>query len=108
MGRFPASGKSFGKFLYWIALGVIFTLAGWRRFSLPLTPILDLDSANFLWPALRKLNGAGFVHNAGLNFIYPGFLFLSLRPFASFSAISVAQHLLGLAGGVFFLLGWNR
>ncbi len=104
----PASGKSFGKFLYWIALGVICALAAWRRFSLPITPILDVDSANFLWPALLKLNGAGFVHNAGLTFIYPGFLFLLLGATASFSAISVTQHLLGLAGAVFFLLAWNR
>lgn len=94
--------------LYWLAVISVFALAAGRRFSLPITPILDVDSANFLWPALLKLNGAGFVHNAGLNFIYPGFLFLLLRAFGSFSAISVAQHLLGLAGGVFFLLGWNR
>jgi hypothetical protein len=93
---------------YAAALIALFNLAAVRRFSLPLTPILDIDSPNFLWPALLKLNGHGFVHNAGLNFIYPGFLFVVLRGFADFRAVVVVQHLLGLAGGAFFLLGWNR
>jgi len=96
------------KFVYFLAALALFGLAAVRRFSLPLIPILDIDSANFLWPALFQLNGAGFVHNAGLNFIYPGFLLLLLRAFADFCAIVIAQHLIGLAGGVFFLLGWNR
>src|SRR5947207_2394466 len=50
-----------------------------RRFALPLVPILDADSPNYLWPALLKLNGAQFIHNAGLNFVYPGFLLFLLR-----------------------------
>ena len=79
-----------------------------RRFALPLVPILDADSPNYLWPALLKLNGEQFIHNAGLNFIYPGFLLLLLRGFSDFRAIVIVQHLLGLAGGVFSLLGWNR
>ena len=70
-----------------------------RRFALPLVPILDADSPNYLWPALLKLNGDGFIHNAGLNFIYPGFLLLLLRGFSDFRAIVIVQHLLGLAGG---------
>ena len=96
------------KSVYIVAVLAVFGPAAVRRFALPLIPILDIDSANFLWPALLQLNGAGFVHNAGLNFIYPGFLLLLLRAFADFRAIVVAQHLIGLAGGVFFLLGWNR
>lgn len=86
----------------------LFSLAFGRRFSLPLTPILDADSPNFLWPALLKLNGHDFIHNAGLNFAYPGFLLFLLRSFSDFRAIVVVQHLLGLAGGFFFLHGWNR
>jgi hypothetical protein len=96
------------KSVYIVAVLAVFGLAAVRRLALPLIPILDIDSANFLWPALLQLNGAGFVHNAGLNFIYPGFLLLLLRAFADFRAIVVAQHLIGLAGGVFFLLSWNR
>ena len=96
------------RLVSWLAVISFFSLAAQRRFSLPITPILDVDSANFLWPALLKLNGAGFVHNAGLTFIYPGFLFLLLRVFGGFSAITVAQHLLGLASGLFFLRAWNR
>jgi hypothetical protein len=79
-----------------------------RRFTLPLVPILDFDSANYLWPGLLALNGKGFVHNAGLNFIYPGLLFGLLRGFGDFRAIVIFQHLFGVAAGVFFLLAWNR
>jgi hypothetical protein len=96
------------RVLYFFLVAIVFSAALVRRFSLPLVPILDIDSANFLWPALLQLNGAGLVHNAGLNFIYPGFLLLLLRAFADFRAIVIAQHLIGLAGGAFFLLGWNR
>src|SRR5436305_9963470 len=87
--------------------GVLICAALARRFALPLVPILDADSPNYLWPGLLKLNGEQFIHNAGLNFIYPGFLLLLLRGFSDFRAVVIVQHLLGLAGGGFFLLGWN-
>jgi hypothetical protein len=94
--------------LYFILVAAVFSLALVRRFALPLVPILDADSPNFLWPALLKLNGEGFIHNAGLNFIYPGTLYLLLRAFSDFRAIVIFQHVLGVAAGAFFLLGWNR
>ena len=96
------------KLIYFAAAGVLFCAALERRFALPLVPILDADSPNYLWPALLKLNGEGFIHNAGLNFIYPGALYLLLHGFSDFRAIVIVQHLLGIAGGVFFLLSWNR
>jgi hypothetical protein len=96
------------KLIYGLLTAGLFGYAIARRFALPLTPILDADSPNFLWPALLKLNGEGFVHTAGLNFLYPAFLFVLLRVFSDFRVIVVVQHLLGLTGGVFFLLGWNR
>lgn len=96
------------RVLYFFLVAVVFSAALVRRFSLPLVPILDIDSPNFLWPALLKLNGDGFIHNAGLNFIYPGTLYLLLRAFSDFRAILIFQHLLGVAAGAFFLLGWNR
>jgi hypothetical protein len=96
------------RVIYVILATVLFGLGIAHRFSLPLIPILDADSPNFLWPALSQLNGAGFIHTAGLNFIYPGFLLLLLRVFSDFRAIVIVQHVLGLAGGVLFLLAWNR
>jgi hypothetical protein len=96
------------KLTYVLLAAVLFGFGCAGRFALPLIPMVDADSPNFLWPALLKLNGDGFVHTAGLNFIYPGFLFLLLRVFSDFHAIVITQHLLGLAGGVFFLLAWNR
>jgi hypothetical protein len=96
------------KVIYLAVAGGLLCVGLGRRFALPLVPILDADSPNYLWSALLKLNGDGFIHNAGLNFLYPGGLFLLLRAFSDFRAIVILQHLLGVAAGGFFLLGWNR
>lgn len=87
---------------------MIFVWAAWRRFSLPLEPIADLDIWGYLSPALLKLTRSEFVHAQGRNFVYPGFLFLVLRVFGDFRAIAVVQHILGLAGGGLVLLAWQR
>ena len=79
----------------------------WLRFSLPLDPIADPDTWGYLAPALQKLTGSGFGHE-GRNFVYPGFLFLLLRLFGDFRAITITQHLLGLAAGSFLLVTWRR
>lgn len=86
----------------------LFAWAAWQRFSLPLDPITDPDMWGYLSPALRKLIGAGFGHSEDRNFLYPGFLFLLLRVFGDFRAITVAQHILGLLAGVMLLLTWRR
>jgi hypothetical protein len=96
------------KLGYLTVAGIFVWMGLERRFALPLVPLLDFDSANYLWPGLLALNGEGFVHNAGLNFIYPGLLFALLRGFGDFRAIVIVQHLLGVAAGLFFLLAWNR
>jgi hypothetical protein len=103
-----ASDKSIGRFLYWLALAAIFGWATWRRFSPPLDPIADLDIWGYLSPALVKLTRGEFVHSQGRNFVYPDFLFLLLRIFGDFRAISIVQHLLGLAGGGLILMTWRR
>jgi hypothetical protein len=54
------------------------------------------------------LTGAEFGHTYGRNFVYPGFLFLILRVFSDFRAITIAQHFLGLFAGALFLLTWKR
>lgn len=95
------------KFAYLVAAGAFLLMGVQRRFTLPLVPILDADSSNYLWPGLLALNGEGFIHNAGLNFLYPGLLFILLHVFSDFRAVVILQHLLGLGAGVFFLLAWN-
>src|SRR5438270_10929537 len=99
MVRFLARGKRLPKILYWIVVAVLFALAAWQRFSLPLDPIADPDTWGYLAPALRKLLGAEFGHTYGRNFVYPAFVFSILRVFADFRAILIAQHLLGLLAG---------
>src|SRR6266480_999200 len=100
--------NSLWRACYWTALALIFAWAVWQRFKLPLDPIADPDTWGYLSPALRKLTGAEFGHTNGRNFVYPGFLFLVLRLFADFRAITIAQHFLGLLAGAVFLLTWKR
>ena len=78
------------------------------RFGLPLEPLVDLDVAGYLSPALSKLNGGPFIHVSGLNFLYPGALLFILGAARDFRAIVIVQHFLGLLGGALFLLAWNR
>ena len=91
-----------------MTLAAIFGCATWRRFSLPLEPIADLDIWGYLSPALFKLTRGEFVHAHGRNFLYPGFLFLLLRAFGDFRAIVIAQHILGLVGGGFIVMAWQK
>jgi hypothetical protein len=106
--RAPKDPRLLWKLGYLMVAGVLLWMGLERRFALPLVPILDFDSANYLWPGLLKLNGEGFIHNAGLNFLYPGLLFTVLRAFGDFRWIVIVQHLLGVAAGGFFLLAWTR
>src|SRR5436190_12904282 len=96
------------QFCYWSGVVVLFGLAAWRRFTLPLDPIADPDTWGYLSPALRKLTGAPFGHTSGRNFIYPGFVYLLLHLFRDFRAITAAQHVLGLVAGAILLLTWHR
>jgi hypothetical protein len=97
-----------GQLAYWSAVAAIFAWAAWLRFRLPLDPIAVADTWGYLSPALRKLIGTEFGHSFGRNFIYPGFVYLVLRIFADFRAITVMQHLLGLLSGGVLLLSWRR
>ncbi|HZE12739.1 MAG TPA: hypothetical protein VE086_03190, partial [Chthoniobacterales bacterium] len=96
------------RIAYWISLLALFAWAAWRRFSIPLEPIADLDTWGYLSPSLFKLTGGEFSHACGRNFVYPGFLLLVLRIFGDFRGVVVVQHLLGLAGGGLLLLTWQR
>ena len=98
----------FGGFVIGLLLALVFAGAIWQRFKLPLDPIADPDTWGYLSPALRKLTGAEFGHTNRRNFIYPGFVFLVLRIFADFRAITIAQHFLGLLAGAVLLLTWKR
>ena len=114
LAGFKRCGKSSGRPLatkigqlaYWSVVALIFGWAAWLRFRLPLDPIA---LTNYLLPALRKLTGAEFgqVH-LGRTIIYPGFVYLLLRVFGDFRAITITQNLLGLLAGGIFLLTWRR
>jgi hypothetical protein len=107
-----ASGKSSSqpnwRFYFWAWVTVLFAVAAWQRFALPLDPIADSDVWGYLAPALRKLVGEDFGHTYGRNFAYPAFVFSLLRIFQDFRAIVIAQHLLGLLAVALFLVTWRR
>src|SRR5437773_11716165 len=102
IGRLP------WQLCYWGMVILLFACAAWQRFGLPLDPFIDPDTWGYIAPALRKLIGAEFGHTSGRNFVYPGFVFLLLRVFGDFRAITIAQHFLGLAAGGILLLTWRR
>jgi hypothetical protein len=103
VGRHQAA---LGKLGYFGLAALLFLVAAWNRFSLPQDPLADPDA--YLWPAISKLSGGSFPHLQGLNFLYPGIIYLILRIGGDFRAITVIQHLLGLAAGALFLASWSR
>jgi len=102
----PTLATEIGRLAYWSAVGLIFGWAAWLRFRLPLDPIVI---PNYLLPALRKLIGAEFgqIH-LDRTIIYPGFVYLVLRIFGDFRAITITQNILGLLAGGMLLLTWRR
>src|SRR6516165_7368551 len=77
------------------------------RFELPGQPFIDGDFGGYLLPALLQLTDGNFQHVGGRSFVYPGFVWLILRVFQDFRAITLVQHLLGVAAGGVLLACWN-
>jgi len=78
------------------------------RFSLPLTPFADADFYGYLNPAISALTGGRFKHFISREFLYPLFVFLTLRLCGDFRCISITQHVLGLATGVLLVMAWEE
>jgi len=94
--------------LYAALAAFIFIWAGAIRFHLPLFPLVDKDIPGYLNPALSKLAGLGYIHDHGRHFVYPGLVYLLLRIFGDFRAITIFQHGIGLMTGGLLLLTWER
>jgi hypothetical protein len=95
------------KISYFVIAAFLFAAAAQKRFSWPQVPLANYDPG-YLQPALMKLNGDPFAHIQGLNSLYPGLVYLILRTWGDFRAITVIQHFLGLVAGVLFLATWSR
>jgi hypothetical protein len=93
------------QFAYWAALLAVLIWAARLRFQWPPDPVADGDIGGYLLSGIGKLLGNGFIH-VRRNFVYPGWLYLLLRCFSDFRAITIAQHALGLVAGVLFLATW--
>ena len=86
---------------------LLFSAALLFRYKLPLPPFIDGDVGGYLEPALLQLTHGQFQHVEGRSFVYPGFIYLILQVFQDFRAITIIQHLLGLAAGAVLLACWN-
>jgi hypothetical protein len=98
----------FGGITYVALIFLLICAAGYFRLRLPPAPLVDPDVGGYLEPALLALSGHGFQHIEGRSFVYPGFVYLILAAFPDFRAITVAQHISGLAAGGVLLACWNR
>jgi hypothetical protein len=92
---------------YLIAAAALLVWGGLQRFHLPPAPLIDADIIGYLGPAISALAGKPFLHLVDRSFPYPAFIYLILRVFGDFHAISVIQHLLGLGAGVLIMMAWN-
>jgi hypothetical protein len=86
---------------------LLFSAALLFRYRLPLPPFIDGDVGGYLEPALLQLTHGQFQHVEGRSFVYPGFIYLILQVFQDFRAVTIIQHLLGLAAGAVLLACWN-
>jgi hypothetical protein len=98
----------FGRITYVALIFILICAAAYFRLRLPREPLLDPDVWGYLEPALLALTGHGFQHIEGRAFVYPGFVYLILAVFRDFRAITIVQHLSGLAAGGVLLACWNR
>ncbi|MEI6033754.1 MAG: hypothetical protein WCS65_05685 [Verrucomicrobiae bacterium] len=98
-----------GAYKAWFAGAVvaIFLLGAWLRFSIPLAPITSNDSGEYLSPAAAMLVN-GIYEPSSRNFPYPGFAWILFNASGTFDSITIAQHILGLAGAGVFWLAWLR
>jgi hypothetical protein len=96
------------RIIYITLFILLFSCAGYFRFRLPQEPFIDPDVDGYLGPGLLALTGNGFQHIEGRSFVYPGFVYLILAVFRDFRAITIVQHLSGLAAGGVLLACWDR
>lgn len=89
--------------LAWLSAAVLQRLE-----IIALPAFMDPDVGGYLTPAASALHGDGFVHVLARTFPYPLFLTGMLAFFQTFTAISAAQHLMGVVGGVLFAVGYGR
>jgi len=106
-GTGNACRHRFAQIIYVTLVVLLLCVAGFFRFRLPQEPFIDPDVAGYLNPALLALTHNDFQHVQGRSFVYPGFIYLILEIFRDFRAISIIQHLFGLAAGGLLLACWN-
>jgi hypothetical protein len=104
----PFGKRTVVPLIYSVSLLALLLVAAAARFRLPQTPLFDPDYGGYLRPALSMLTGHGFPHIGGRDCLYPGFIFIVLKIAGDFRAISVVQHVLGLATGALMIVACQR
>lgn len=100
-------GAMKGGLLKYFLFSIVLLFAAYKRFSLPLEPIPDPDLYGYIGPALSFFKGDGFIHMSGRSFLYPLLMLVLLAITKAFSAISIFQHLVGLASGFALFKIWD-
>ena len=90
--------------VYFFIILLIFFYALIHKLTGPPFPYFHNDSGHYLFSAIEYIkNNIIICYQDNRNFIYPLFLTLLLKIKYSLKIIPLAQHLLGLAGGIFIL-----
>ena len=62
----------------------------------------------YLNPGLSLFAGGNFEHTYGQCFLYPGFVWLTLKITHDFRALGLLQHFSGLGAGALLWCCWNE
>ena len=102
------SRLAFADKLKYAALAVILIVGAWRRFNLPLIPIIDYDFLGYLNPVTDYFKSGHFTHGYARSFPYPLFVLVLTFLAHSIKAVTVVQHIFGLITGVLIFCIWEE
>jgi len=91
------------RLLFLLLTALVLAVGAWLRFKLNPLPASTADTWGFLKPALLALNGENFEAVYGRPWLYPAFLYLSIKITGGMRAITVLQHTAGMFAGLLLL-----
>lgn len=104
----PAINEAFQSEIPAFLVAIVAVIGGLIvRAGFPDIPFADGDTWGYLHPALSWVSGLGFHQTYGRDWLYPALLAGILKVGGDFSAITVVQRFLGVAGIFIFWLTWR-
>lgn len=96
--------KTTGRLLFAALAVLVLAVGAWLRFKLNPLPASTADTWGFLKPALLALNGENFEAVYGRPWLYPAFLYLSIKLAGGLRAVTFLQHAAGMFAGLLLLV----